>query len=664
MTANSALRAASATLATAPLLLLSACAVPLAPGYRVERQQVEVRYLASPAHLRIRATYRLRNIGNADLNFIEATLPDEQAFGRQNLRTQVEGRDVSLQPTGEAGAPSVRVPFDPPWPQKQRRNLVFEYDLAPTLPGHAAVAVNDGSFHIRHAAAFPVLRSPKGVFAKGGEQPHEIDLVVQAPADFRVFASGRQQHSRRRGGEAEQRFRIPEKGEEPFVVAGRYQEQQIRASGDAFVFWTLEPLPADPAQVAGARLAAALQTFRAAFGPLWKSPPPVRVIETPARLTRRAAGSRDAAGVALSAGALLNRQAFALGVSSDAFLDLVEHELAHTWFGQVTAPRPEVDPALGEGLAEYAAVVAAEARGGEAARRSRAALLLRWFDESCKQAQDKPLLRLEPSDPFEQRVFGYSKGALFFLALEDRYGKENVRRALAHLVRSLRGSRFGFAELRSALELETKQNLGDFFRLWLDQTGIPADVRNRYEDEDRTTWLERWEGIASHGLLRFPWKIDLRKRRMSAAVFQCLRCSPFAIFDCLFQSEAAVRELISTDRGPKAIGPYSQAIKANGFIFVSGQIPLDPRTQQVVEGDVAQQTERVLENLKGILEGAGSSLDRVVKTTVYLKDLADFAAMNEVYARYFSSSPPARATVEVARLPKEARVEIELIALA
>ena len=125
-----------------------------------------------------------------------------------------------------------------------------------------------------------------------------------------------------------------------------------------------------------------------------------------------------------------------------------------------------------------------------------------------------------------------------------------------------------------------------------------------------------------------------------------------------------MREVISTDRGPRAIGPYSQAIKANGFVFVSGQIPLDPRTQQMVEGDAARQTERVLENLKGILEGAGSSLERVVKTTVYLKDLAEFAAMNEVYGRYFSSSPPARATVEVARLPKEARVEIELIALA
>jgi len=117
-----------------------------------------------------------------------------------------------------------------------------------------------------------------------------------------------------------------------------------------------------------------------------------------------------------------------------------------------------------------------------------------------------------------------------------------------------------------------------------------------------------------------------------------------------------MRQVISTDRGPKAIGPYSQAIKANGFIFISGQIALDPKTNQLVEGDIRVQTERVLENLKGIVEAAGSSLDRVVKTTVFLKDMGEFAAMNEVYARFFPSVPPARATVEAARLPRDVRV--------
>jgi len=125
-----------------------------------------------------------------------------------------------------------------------------------------------------------------------------------------------------------------------------------------------------------------------------------------------------------------------------------------------------------------------------------------------------------------------------------------------------------------------------------------------------------------------------------------------------------MREVIATDDGPKAIGPYSQAIKANGLVFVSGQVAIDPATQQVVAGDVAAQTERALENLAGILRAAGTALDRAVKTTVFLKNMSDFAAMNEVYARYFTQAPPARCTVEVARLPKDVLVEIDVIALA
>jgi 2-iminobutanoate/2-iminopropanoate deaminase len=125
-----------------------------------------------------------------------------------------------------------------------------------------------------------------------------------------------------------------------------------------------------------------------------------------------------------------------------------------------------------------------------------------------------------------------------------------------------------------------------------------------------------------------------------------------------------MREVIATNDGPKAIGPYSQAIKANGFVFVSGQVPLDPSTQQLVEGDIAAQTERVLQNLSGILKAAGTSLDKVVKAGVFLKNMSDFAAMNEVYGRHFTQSAPARSTVEVARLPKDVLVEIDVIAIA
>ncbi|HZQ67022.1 MAG TPA: RidA family protein [Terriglobales bacterium] len=125
-----------------------------------------------------------------------------------------------------------------------------------------------------------------------------------------------------------------------------------------------------------------------------------------------------------------------------------------------------------------------------------------------------------------------------------------------------------------------------------------------------------------------------------------------------------MREVISTNDGPKAIGPYSQAIKANGFVFVSGQVAIDPANQQVISGDVSVQTDRVLKNLSGILKAAGTGLEKVVRSTVFLKNMGDFSAMNEVYGKYFTASPPARSTVEVARLPKDVLVEIDVIALA
>jgi len=125
-----------------------------------------------------------------------------------------------------------------------------------------------------------------------------------------------------------------------------------------------------------------------------------------------------------------------------------------------------------------------------------------------------------------------------------------------------------------------------------------------------------------------------------------------------------MREIIATDQAPKAIGPYSQAIRAQGLIFTSGQVGLDPATAQIVDGGITAQTDRVLKNLAAVLQASGSSLEKVVRCTVFLKNIADFAAMNEIYGRHFKQSPPARSTVEVARLPKDALVEIDAIALA
>jgi 2-iminobutanoate/2-iminopropanoate deaminase len=123
-----------------------------------------------------------------------------------------------------------------------------------------------------------------------------------------------------------------------------------------------------------------------------------------------------------------------------------------------------------------------------------------------------------------------------------------------------------------------------------------------------------------------------------------------------------MRDAVSTDNAPSAIGPYSQAVRAGGFLFISGQVPFDPATMTLVDGDIQAQTRRVMENLGAILTAAGASFDQVVKTTIFLKDMNDFAAMNEVYGSYFADPAPARATIQAARLPKDVSVEIELIA--
>ena len=123
------------------------------------------------------------------------------------------------------------------------------------------------------------------------------------------------------------------------------------------------------------------------------------------------------------------------------------------------------------------------------------------------------------------------------------------------------------------------------------------------------------------------------------------------------------KKVIHTDRAPEAIGPYSQAIQAGDFLFLSGQIPLDPKTGELVKGDIRNQTRQVLENIRGVLESQSSGMKDVVKVTIFLKDIGNFNRVNEVYATYFPSSPPARSTVEVAKLPKDADIEIEMIAL-
>jgi hypothetical protein len=483
---------------------LCACAVPLGPGYGVRKESLEVRHLAGPPpRLVVHASYHLENSGNSELKFIDAVLPDERIFGLRDLRINVDGREVnaSRPATDVASEESrniFRIPFHSGWPTKQKRTLDIEYALAPASPGGAEIAVEEESFHLSSFGWFPDLQTPKGLFAPGGGRADPTYVIFQVPEDFRLETNARPAGKRNHNGAVERQLRGQDLG--PFAVAGKYEEQEVRsdrlsnATGEKRVphegapnsslsYWTLQPLVPTDAQSAGQRLLAAWRTCIAIFGQPKGQAAPFRIVETPANLLADSPNGDGPAVAPFAEGVLVNREGFALGVASEGFYELVVRGMAYTWFGgEVALPR-DAQLTMGEGLADYASIIVAEANDGEPARRRRVAELLNQYDDARARVMEKPLRAISYSAPSEQRRIAAAKAPLFFIALEDEYGESAVRRGLADLVNYLRGQTIGWAELRSSLEAGTGKNLAEFFRTWFDNAGIPADFRRRYEPQ-------------------------------------------------------------------------------------------------------------------------------------------------------------------------------------
>ena len=471
-----------------PLLIcLAGCNVPLAPGYRVEKQSLDVHYLAgSPPRIAVRASFQLRNTGSAELSSLDAILPSHRTFATQDLRILLDNRTISAAPIESPGAAETRgddvqIPFDPPWRRKDTISLVFEYNLGPPPPGHGSIAVNENSFHLNQGGWMPQLENPKKIFAHDIDRPDPEPVTFLVPADFSILSGGSPKGSKKRGDELEYRFRFGKSDLDPYAVAGRYLRQTIKASGTSVNFWSFNPIPESNASATGIELAHAMSVYAKNFGPLPNWPASIWVVETPARLRSYAGTENESAARAFPGGVLLNREAFGAGVDSFPFLNLSEHALAHSWFGEEILLRPEAQLGMGEGFAQYAPIVLDESRGGAAARRKVVVYLIHEYDDARVKAVEKPLRALTEGDPWEQRRFAYTKGPLFFIALEDKCGEAGARKGIAHMIQTLRGQIAGYDTLRSALELETGQDLGAFFRTWLDEKGIPEEFRKSYE---------------------------------------------------------------------------------------------------------------------------------------------------------------------------------------
>jgi hypothetical protein len=461
--------------------LAAGCVQPLGPGYHFPDRQAEILVSgATPGRIHFHVADELENAGDRPLRSLEVRLPEGPVFGEQNLRVLIEGAEVSAQRSSETDVRRMRAPFDPPWPQNEKRTVVTEWDLVPGASERGTIVASPEGFFVADETALPLWQTPNGVFARGGTDPDKVLLTVFAPPDFRVLAPGKALKRTLDGSYVAQRFLInPDSDFIPYVVAGRYQEKIVQARQGAVQFWTFHPIDGAAAQRAAERISSSTKSLTEFFGPASNGTAEVRIAEAPAELPAEFGEPDDSGGTSFPQGVLLDPRAFQQGLASESVLQLAEYELARTWFGWRVRPRPEAQILMGRGVGLFGLVIAAEGRG-QGERRSMIASLMERYDHARAIAPDKRLMEPPAGYSRAERISTGYRAALFFVALEDLCGRDKLGAALREIIHARAQSDTGYEELRAAVEFTSGKELAEMFREWLVQPGIPEDFRARY----------------------------------------------------------------------------------------------------------------------------------------------------------------------------------------
>lgn len=490
-------RVGFAALAAFTFVGLSGCAVPLAPGYKIEKQSITVRFVpGSPPHLAIRAEYRLANTGNAPLDFIDVGLPGHKSFGRENLRVRMEGKNVTPAivrgeeaDEGESSSSDQwpvawRIPFSPAWPRKQKRNLSIEYDLTAAIEPRLRMYVSSGMFYLNDSGWFPDPLAPKSLLAKDLFRPDPSDFNVIVPENFLITGSGESRGARKSSAETEYRFRLRKGDFDPFVLAGQYHEQRVTTADGNVVSWTFKPMPLADAQYNGAQIASAARFYSQTFGPLPRSMKAIYDVELPDDSLRDQDQASEA-DLPFLPGVVYGwtvepGKSFWTKVGNAVGASFGHIELAYTWFEHVTRPEPGAS-ILAVAMTGYASHLSDESNENAPDRASDISSDLQDYDDDLKGVAEKPISMLNSNSSKKDLQVDADKLQLFLFALEDKCGRNNLNHALAHMVSALRFQQYGYDDFRSAAEEECHQDLGPFFRTWLNEKGIPADFRAKYE---------------------------------------------------------------------------------------------------------------------------------------------------------------------------------------
>ncbi len=463
--------------------LLPGCAVALGPGFSHSFRSADVSATSiEPAHIHVQVTDKLENVGDRGLAYLDVTLPGGPSFGTRDVSVAVGGKAVTSRRVTRQSGPSLRVPFDPQWLKGQEKEIAFAYDLEPAPEGRGVVAATADGFYLADPNVFPEWQSPSGPFARASLRAHTEQLEVTVPADFRILAVGREQRSEQRGDSIIHRFQMLGAEFPPYLIAGRYQERRAETQHGTVVFWTRELLDEKTARMAAQRLTGTVATYEHLFGLASRNPSPIHIVETSAELAPIVVVAANISAASFPGGVLLDRRAVALGLATDPVLGLADYELGRTWFGWHVRPRPEEDLLLGRGMALFAALLAAEARGGTGTRQREIARLVTTYDDVGPAADQKPGFGPPVGYSREELRAKSYKGALFLVSLEDIAGKEKFYRALRRILTDMAGQEIGSDELRSAVEAEAGRNLAAVFHAWFDRPGLPAEFRARYAD--------------------------------------------------------------------------------------------------------------------------------------------------------------------------------------
>ncbi len=459
-------------------ILLSGCSVALGPGYVIQKQNIELRFVSAPEpHLAVHCNYQLLNSGNQPLQSIRIVLPAAAAFQRSATSAQWNGHPLDVQTVNAASSSDVGDTIELRWPEawavKQKRALVLEYELSTGSHSGSYLAASPDTFFAFPESWNPALLPAKHLFGTGGVPPKKWTISVRVPSGFLVHASGALAKRTTSHDEWIYSFRQQPGEFAPFAAGGKYVEREIHADGGRILFWTLQPVDPAAAQNAASSIASRAHYYESEYGPSTKGPRTIRLLECPIPSKSFGCG-------ALPETIFIHQVWVARGLKDREFYEDLNFELAYTWFGGVSRVRFDESPLPMDAVGPYAGWEAQAHENGDDARPVRIRMLLADFDKHSADCREKIVLPLPPGEYGCSYSPAWTKSALFFFALEDEFGRRPLHQSLKSMIQDRRGTDFRIQDLISALDEETHQPHGPFVRQWLKHSGIPDDFRARY----------------------------------------------------------------------------------------------------------------------------------------------------------------------------------------